>query len=314
MGQRMSPHFWRFLRGALMVGMLTPLGCASSGFAFPRTGRDWPTSMASGSFPDPSSMPVAITPDLERLPKVSQPQGEPTHENATVPVVIVSDPIDRTEARTGTRTGDAVEGEQPPELIPLPLESVAAPARAFDYVFEPGDELEVKFRLTPDLNEWATVRPDGMITLQIVGDVMAANRTPEELRASLVHAYTEYLKNPQIVVILRGPAGNHVFVGGEVGSPGRIPILGRLSALQAIIQAGGFRETGDPKRVIVRQENGSFRQINLNCELHHQIAGFDVPRGAADRRFKRAFWSDKSRYVNLRGGEAPPRGPMCGGI
>lgn len=158
----------------------------------------------------------------------------------------------------------------------LPEEAAEKPIEEGGYLIQPGDQLAVKFRQTPQLNEEVTVRPDGMISLPIVNDVAAAGSTPEGLRRRLVTAYGPTLKDPEITVIVKRFAGNHVFVGGEVEAPGLIPISGRMTLLQAIIQAGGFRDTADLKGVIVRREGGTQCRLNLKRELCGRAAGQDI--------------------------------------
>ncbi|GJL55203.1 MAG: hypothetical protein NPIRA02_23350 [Nitrospirales bacterium] len=72
-----------------------------------------------------------------------------------------------------------------------------------DYRIQVGDLLDVKFFFNPDLNQEATVRPDGKISLQLIGEVMASGQTVEELKALLKQRYENELKNPSITVILR---------------------------------------------------------------------------------------------------------------
>ena len=124
----------------------------------------------------------------------------------------------------------------------------------------PGDGIDVKFFHNPELNESQTVRPDGKITLQLVGEVTAQGKTPEELRAELVKLYTPELKIPEVAVIVKSLSDRRVYVGGEVNKPGIVPMPGRLTALEAIIEAGGFKmETAKVKSVVViRQREGKF--------------------------------------------------------
>lgn len=143
------------------------------------------------------------------------------------------------------------------------------------YLIEPGDNLEVKFRSTSELDEQVTVRPDGMISLPIVGDVAAAGITPEILRQTLMSRYSGELKSPDITVIVRSFSGNNIYVGGEVFAPGRVALVGRVTALNAIILAGGFKDTADQKRVIVRRSDGSCCAYDLKsvieCKGGHDI-------------------------------------------
>jgi polysaccharide biosynthesis/export protein len=104
----------------------------------------------------------------------------------------------------------------------------------------PGDSIEIKFFYTPELNEAQTVRPDGNIALLLVGEVKAEGKTPAELQNELIQRYSLQLRNPQVTVIVRSLEGRRVYVGGEVKTPGLIPMPGPLTALEAIMQAGGF--------------------------------------------------------------------------
>jgi len=123
----------------------------------------------------------------------------------------------------------------------------------------PGDVIDFKFFYTPELNDSQTVRADGKITLQLVGEVMVQGKTPDEFRKELVKLYTPELKNPEIAVIVRTLYDNRIYVGGEVKTPGLIPMMGRLTVLEAIMQAGGFdRKTAEMKNVVViRHINGN---------------------------------------------------------
>ena len=120
------------------------------------------------------------------------------------------------------------------------------PTRPVDVVFKPGDVVEVKFQFWPDLNEIQTIRPDGMISLALVHEIEAADKSPNELREMLLELYADKLKDPEILVIARVEENRLVHVGGEVeltrNSDGlvAIPIIGRLTIWEAIMRAGGI--------------------------------------------------------------------------
>jgi protein involved in polysaccharide export with SLBB domain len=122
----------------------------------------------------------------------------------------------------------------------------------------PGDIIELKFFHNPELNDTQTVRPDGKITLQLVGEVTAQGKTPLELRNELIKRYTPDLRTPDVTVIVRSLYDRRVYVGGEVKNPGLIAMPGRLTALEAIMQAGGFNPlTGKINNVvIIRHKDG----------------------------------------------------------
>jgi polysaccharide biosynthesis/export protein len=119
-------------------------------------------------------------------------------------------------------------------------------------VLRPGDEIEIKFAYAEQFNEIQMVRPDGKIELQFVGEIMADGKTPGELREELKAEFAKHLKHPQLAVMVRTLNEQRVYVGGEVNLPGMLPMPHRMTALEAIMQAGGFNlETAKTKTVIV---------------------------------------------------------------
>lgn len=114
------------------------------------------------------------------------------------------------------------------------------PAISTSVIFEPGDVIDIKFFHTPEINESQTIRPDGKISLQLLGDFVAAGKTPDSLREELLTAYKNHLTNPEITVIAKSLNSRKVYVGGEVNSPGLIVIPGHMTAIEAIMNAGGF--------------------------------------------------------------------------
>jgi len=117
-----------------------------------------------------------------------------------------------------------------------------------------GDEIEIKFPFHTELNETLVIRPDGKIALQMVDEVQAAGLTPEQLDNTLTQLYSKEIHNSSLTVIVRKLVNQRVYVGGEVGRPGSVPIQGRLSAMEAIILAGGFdlRSAKRGKVVVIR--------------------------------------------------------------
>ena len=119
------------------------------------------------------------------------------------------------------------------------------------YVIAVGDELAIKFYTNPELNEDVLVRPDGMISLQLVDDVLAAGRTPKDLDADLTKRYTGELADPQVSVIVRKPFGQRMYVDGQVGAPGEVIVVGDMTLYQALQKAGGRLETAHRKQIIL---------------------------------------------------------------
>jgi len=113
-------------------------------------------------------------------------------------------------------------------------------------VVRAGDVLEVKLLYHPELNERQSVRPDGKIALQLVNEVEVAGLAPAQVRQRLLELYAVDLKDPEVTVIVQTDE-RYVYVGGEVAIPSgqfpiRVPIVDRLTPMEAIMQAGGFRK------------------------------------------------------------------------
>lgn len=131
---------------------------------------------------------------------------------------------------------------------------------------EPGDVIQVKFTYWPELDEEQGIRPDGLISLKLIGDVRAQDLTPDELRTDLLARYADKLKDPDITVVVSEYTSHRVYVGGEVLQPGVIPMQGKLTVLEAIMQAGGFNKATAKLAnvVVVRQRDGKYYSRSLD--------------------------------------------------
>lgn len=142
------------------------------------------------------------------------------------------------------------------------------------YRFYPGDEIEVTVPSAPELSKTVIVQPDGRISVPLVGPVMAADRTTEELQAILARGYATQLLRPDVFVTAKA-APLKVFVGGEVGQPGIYDLAGDADALRAVIQAGDFRPTADRSEVIVIRRGPGGRAMMRRVDL---LRGLRDPR------------------------------------
>jgi protein involved in polysaccharide export with SLBB domain len=150
----------------------------------------------------------------------------------------------------------------------------------WQYRIRAGDELAVKLFYHPSLNEQITVRPDGRISLQLVGEVVAAGETAEKLSEQLKARYSESLESPEVSVIVKTFAGERVFVAGEVVRPGEQALVGRTTVLQAIAQCQGFKDSARLTQVLIIRRNPDFSpsvmQVNLQKVVHGKDLANDV--------------------------------------
>ncbi len=134
-------------------------------------------------------------------------------------------------------------------------------AVATDYRLVPGDKLRIEVYKDAQLSQSLQVRPDGKITLPLIGDITAEGRTSTELRDAIVTPLKEYNTNPVVTVIVVETVPPVFYVMGEVNSPGTFPIKGQVSAVQALAMAGGFKDFAKTKSIrILRKGSGGGQQ------------------------------------------------------
>lgn len=137
-------------------------------------------------------------------------------------------------------------------LFAVPCLFAAVPAeRAAEYRLQCNDVLEIHYRYTPELDQELTVRPDGRVTILEVGDVAVQGRSLPELTQELTKLATKRLKDPVITVVVKEFQKPVIYVGGEVGTPGRLELKSELSAMEAISMAGGFKNSAKHSQVLL---------------------------------------------------------------
>jgi protein involved in polysaccharide export with SLBB domain len=147
------------------------------------------------------------------------------------------------------------------------------------YTIQPGNELSIKFFYNPELDETLIVRPDGMITLQLLDDVKVAGLTPSEVDKILTEKYSKELRKPVLSVIVRTATVQRVFVGGEVAQPGLIPLVAGMRPVQAVFQAGGFIQSAKPEAAVVIRKGEGNQPIPMLFDLNQAMYG--LGEGAA---------------------------------
>jgi polysaccharide export outer membrane protein len=165
-----------------------------------------------------------------------------------------------------------------------PLQHQAAqlnPKTEQEYRIQVGDQLDIKFFYNPELNEQVTVRPDGRISLQLVHEVMVAGLTPAELNQLLSQKYAPELKKPEIAVIVRSFGAQRAYVDGEVTRPGMITLIGTVTVLQAISQAGGMKETARTSEVLIIRRSEFNKPIAFQVNLRKAIESGDTSHDIA---------------------------------
>jgi polysaccharide biosynthesis/export protein len=158
-----------------------------------------------------------------------------------------------------------------PVSAPAPHPTAGAPTTPSantspDYRLVPGDKLRIEVYGDAHLSQSLQVRPDGKITLPLVGDVTANGRTSNELRDALVTSLKEYNTNPVVTVIVVETVPPTFYVMGEVNTPGTFQLKGQVSAVQALAMAGGFKDFAKRKdiKILRKGAGGALQNIRFN--------------------------------------------------
>jgi Periplasmic protein involved in polysaccharide export len=126
------------------------------------------------------------------------------------------------------------------------------------YRLQPGDVFEVQYRYSPEFNQTVTVQPDGYVSLEVGGDLKVAGLTIEQARLAILKKASVRLQDPVATLVLKEFQKPYFVIAGEVSLPGKIEMRERITALQAIMLAGGMKEGARSSQVVV------FRRINTD--------------------------------------------------
>jgi polysaccharide export outer membrane protein len=122
-----------------------------------------------------------------------------------------------------------------------------------DYKMVVGDKLRVEVYKDPQMSQSLQIRPDGKITLPLVGDVAAAGKTPAALRDMLTTSLKDFITNPVVTVIVIEAQPQTVSVIGEVNAPGTHPIKAQTTVIEALAMAGGFKDFANTKNITIQR-------------------------------------------------------------
>ena len=164
--------------------------------------------------------------------------------------------------------------------VPAADTAPAAVEEPAPYYVAPGDVLRIAVWKEPELSTDVFVRLDGMITVSVVGDVRAAGKTTEQIATEVRTKLRSVLEVPQVTVTVAQAVSARFYVVGEVAVSGAFPLTGRITILQALALAGGFREFAKRDRIVViRERRGqrqaivfNFRDLEAGINLEQNIA------------------------------------------
>jgi polysaccharide export outer membrane protein len=135
------------------------------------------------------------------------------------------------------------------------------PAKVIGYKIGPADILQVNVWKEPDLTREFEVRLDGMITLPLVGDLLASGRTPSQLAETLTKELGRFIEAPRVTVGVRANSARF-YVVGQVTKSGEFPLTGRTTVVQGLALAGGFKEFANTAGIVIVRQDQTVIQVN----------------------------------------------------
>jgi polysaccharide export outer membrane protein len=149
----------------------------------------------------------------------------------------------------------------------------ATGVRPDSYIIGAEDVLTVFVWKEPDMTKTVPVRPDGMISLPLVGEIRASGYTPVQLQEVLAESMKKLISDPQVTVVVEKIGSLNFNIVGEVGHPGYFPLTRRMTVLDAIAMAGGFKDFAKTKKIYVLRSAANGTQERLPFNYKDVIAG-----------------------------------------
>jgi len=152
--------------------------------------------------------------------------------------------------RPPTRVPVAARGAQTTDL--------RTSASVADYVLAPEDVVDINVWKNEALTRTVFIRPDGKISLPLIGDVLAAGLTPTQLQESIKERLKEFKEMPEVSVVVREIGSFSVYIMGEIARPGKLQLRSDTTIIQAITQAGGFTQFAESNKILILRREGAY--------------------------------------------------------
>ena len=147
-----------------------------------------------------------------------------------------------------------------------PVSNQPAPTITEDFLVGPEDILAISVWREPELSvKEVIIRPDGKISLPLVGDIQASGLTPKQLQERISEKLKEFVASPNVTVVVLKIASQSVSIVGQVAKPGIYLLGSPMTVLELLARAGGFREEAKTKKIaIVRKEGQRTSHLSFN--------------------------------------------------
>jgi len=145
-------------------------------------------------------------------------------------------------------------------------------------VIGPGDLLAVHVWHEPDVSGKVPVRTDGKISIPLAGQIEASGLTPEGLQAAIAKRLREFIKNPEVTVVIEEMNSRRFNVMGEVQHPGSFPLIRPTRVMDALAQAGGFRDFARVTKIYVLRQNAQGAALTFPFNYKNVSKGKEIEK------------------------------------
>lgn len=209
---------------------------------------------SAGAMAATGSEPCTLQPPVAPPPVAGQgtnPAAEPPAQaaSATKPPAIAQPQIDPAKLASprDKATGKGATGLAQDELA---------------FILGPEDQIQVLIYGSVEFSGPHMIRPDGKITMPFLGDIMAAGLPPAELGSVIKEKLKKYIVDPDVSVSVTEVKSKRFYIQGEVNKPGQYTLLVQTKVLEALVNAGGFRDFANQKKIIIMRATGE--RLNFN--------------------------------------------------
>jgi polysaccharide export outer membrane protein len=133
-----------------------------------------------------------------------------------------------------------------------------------------------------DVSKVVTVRPDGIITLPLTGDIKVSGRTAEQVRKEVKRRLEQYLESPEVSVTVADVRSYNLFILGEVKTPGKYQVRSHTTLLQAVALAGGFTTFANTNNIVVVRQSPRAGQQRIRVKYADLVKRGDIGLNPGD--------------------------------
>jgi polysaccharide export outer membrane protein len=167
----------------------------------------------------------------------------------------------------------ADQGKSKIEHDPKADTPLGQPSKQVEYVIGPDDLLAVNVWKEPEISRNVPVRPDGNISLPLIGDLRADGRTPAQLQDEIRRKLLAYLSDPEVSVIVQEAKSQKFNILGEIERPGSYVLSSSMTVLDAVAVGGGFKDFAKTSRIYILRVNGDGSRMCIPFNYKEVIKG-----------------------------------------